>query len=78
MTSRRTSTMRLVHDVVDDSKSLWDRRVPYPIERGARRVAFSHLWNEGPVTPLELVGLRRRVDELSAAVDRLIIATRAS
>ena len=70
--AKRRPTLQLVQDVVDDSKALWDRRVPYPIESGARRVTFSHLWNEDRVDGEDLAVLQREVDQLTVAVDRLL------
>jgi hypothetical protein len=72
MTKRRSPTIRLVQDVVDDSKTLWDRRVPYPIERGLRRVSVSHISNEDRTGSDELSAVRQQIAELTVAVDRLL------
>ena len=65
------SGLRLVQNLADDTHGLWKQRVPYPIERGARRVAFSHIWNEPPSSQ-EAEQLRQGIADLNAAVDRLI------
>ena len=73
MTRSNPSGLRLVQNLTDDAHGLWKQRVPYPIERGVRRVAFSHIWNE-PLSDEEVGQLRQGVVELNAALDRLIEA----